>query len=80
MSLLNDMTRVAAETKGLEHKMHIQSLRDYIKSRTTREMLGDIRYIYRQDQLRVLWEAGLNLELQQAVLRRLEELAARRTE
>ena len=80
MSILNDLTRRAAETTGLGHKMIIQGLRDYIKTRTTREMLGDIRYIYRQDQLRALWEAGLSSELQQAVLRRLEELAARRTE
>jgi len=79
MSVLNDLTYQAATTKGLQHVMMIQALRDYVKSRTTRQMLGDIRNINRQDQLRVLWETGLNTELQQAVLRRLEELATRRT-
>ena len=79
MSILNDLTRRAAETTGLGHKMIIQGLRDYIKTRTTREMLGDIRYIYRQDQLRALWEAGVNAEIQKAILARLEELAQRRT-
>ena len=79
MSILNDLTYQAVTTKGLEHKMAIQGLRSYIKTRTNREMLGDIRNISRQDQLKALWEAGLNTELQQAVLRRLEELATRRT-
>jgi hypothetical protein len=79
MSILVDLTYMVATTTGLEHKIHLQTLRNYIKATPTREILGAIRNISRQDMLRALWEAGLNMELQQAVMRRLEELAQRRT-
>ena len=79
MSLLIDLTLAVAESVGLEHKMHIQTLRNYLKTTPEREILGAIRNISRQDMLRALWEAGLNTTLQQAVMRRLDELRQRRT-
>ena len=79
MSMLIDLTIAVAESVGLEHKMHIQTLRNYLKITPEREILGAIRNISRQDMLRALWEAGLNPEQQKAVLRRLDELRTRRT-
>ena len=79
MSVLVDLTDRATTTKGIEHIMVINTLRHYIMATDNRRLIGEINKIFRQDQLRALWEAGLNTELQQAVVRRLEELAQRRT-
>lgn len=66
------------ETQGLQHKMVLSNLRDYIKQTPEESLLAGIKETYRLEQLRAMWEAGLNNTLQQAVLARLEELEARR--
>ena len=66
------------EKKGLQHTMMLFNLREYIKQTPDEELIKQIKETYRPEQLKAMWEAGLNLTLQQAVLARLEELEARR--
>ena len=65
-------------TGGLEHQIMLLALRGYIKETPEEELLKSIKETYRSEQLRAMWEAGLNATLQQAVLAREEELSARR--
>lgn len=67
-----------AETHGLPHVMMLNNLRDYIKQTPDEELVKEIKETHKHEQLRAMWEAGLNSTLQQAVLARLEELEARR--
>ena len=66
------------ETAGLQHQTALWALRSYIKATPEKELLDDIKETHRSEQLRAMWEAGLNATLQQAVLAREEELRARR--
>lgn len=67
-----------ATTKGLVHQIMLLNLRTYLNTTPEAELLRDIKETLRAEQLKALWEAGLNATLQQAVLARLEELEARR--
>lgn len=67
-----------ATTKGMRHKTMLIALRNYIKMMPEEDLLRDIKETHRQEQLRAMWEAGLNLTLQDAVLVRLDELLERR--
>lgn len=65
-------------TAGLLHQSALWNLRNYIRDTPEESLLADIKETHRSEQLRAMWEAGLNSTLQQAVLAREEELAARR--
>lgn len=79
MSMLRYYCNRAVSTRGLEHKSTIANLRNYIKTTPTPELLDSIAHIHEIDYLKALWEAGLTIELQTAVLRRIDELITRRT-
>lgn len=64
---------------GLIHQSALWNLRNYIKTTPEESLLKDIKETNRSEQLRAMWEAGLNATLQQAVLAREEELRERRT-
>ena len=74
MSTLRYYCRRATETKGLQHKAVIETLRNFIKQSKPEDLIEQIKLITKQEYLRTLWEAGLTAELQKAVLRRQEEI------
>ena len=75
---LSYYARQVADAKGLKHQMMVMNLRIYINSTLESQLVEQIEVIYRSDELKALWEAGLNTTLQDAVMKRLEELKARR--
>jgi len=74
MSLLEYYARKAAETRGLLHLSNLSELRTYLKTTKIEELTEAIEKIEDPRLLRTLWEAGLNRFLQEAVLKRMEEL------
>jgi len=66
------------ESKGLLHQTTLLNLRNYLKAQPRDRLLESISLIDRPKSLRILWEAGLDAEMQAAVSRRLEELVTRR--
>jgi len=64
--------------RGLQHQIALRDLRNYIKTTPTKELISHIQRMTDLNALRTLWEAGLTTDLQQAVLRRYEELQTRR--
>ena len=60
---------------GFVHIMHLNTLRRYLKTTPTDQLIGEIKAIKNPDHLRSLWEAGLKQPLQDVVLAKLEELS-----
>ena len=58
------------ESRGLEHKATLGTIRNYIKFTPTKELLEAINLIDKLEYLKALWEAGLTTELQTAVTNR----------
>jgi len=65
--------RLAYEEDGMLHISAMQRLRRYLKRTPLPKLLAEVDAIEDLELLRILWEAGLRRELQQAVIRRLEE-------
>jgi len=59
---------------GLTHMMQLNALRQYLKTTQVDQLIKEIKTIRNPDYLRSLWEAGLSLPLQEAVMARLGEL------
>lgn len=78
MSMLIYYTKRVVETRGLEHQACLSYLREYIKHTKTDDLISHIGDIGSAAFLRALWEAGLTTELQDAVLKKYEELTERR--
>ena len=78
MSQLGYYAKRCKETKGLEHEACIMTLRRYIRETPKRDILSAVDMISDPELIRSLWEAGLDTEMQEAVLKRLEELTERR--
>ena len=57
---------------------NLDILRNYLKTTSEDDLTYAIARINRIEQLKILWEAGLKKRLQQAVLKRYEELTGRR--
>ena len=74
MSQLEYFARRVRETKGMEHGMALQALRGYLRETPKQELLSAITQFSAPEHLRSLWEAGLDLELQDATLKRYEEI------
>jgi len=72
---LERMTQTVSESYGLLHQMTLRALRDYIKTHSREELAKEVAEIKEAVLLRILWEAGLSSELQDAVLKRLEEIS-----
>ena len=56
------------ETRGLVHQANLYALRDYIKRTPKDRLISEIKRIKNVEILRILWEAGLDADLQKAVL------------
>ena len=80
MSYLEEYTWRILQTQGLLRQRNLAILRNYIGTTPEDQLIFAINRINMQEQLKILWEAGLHLPLQDAVLRRQQELIARRRE
>ena len=78
MSYLEEYTWRTLNTRGLLHQRNLEILRNYIKTTPEDDLIYAINRINRIEQLKTMWEAGLKIRIQQAVLRRVEEIKARR--
>jgi len=78
MSSLEEYARKAWTTYGLEHQSWIRRLRNYIKMTPEEQLIEEINRITDINLFRMLWEAGLSRPLQEAALRRYDELRLRR--
>ena len=63
------------ETGGLVRQSCLRALRSHLKSQPSERLLKEVADCDTPRQLRTLWEAGLNDELQEAVLKRLEAIS-----
>lgn len=75
MSALEAYLKGAAEAKGLWHKGRIVDARNYINSTPRNEIIAAIKTIRDQALLRILWEVGLDTELQRVVQYQSERIA-----
>lgn len=72
---LENLSRKVADSFGLAHQTNLGVLRHYIKTTPNIELTQQIAKIKEAVLLRILWEAGLNSELQDAVLERLKKVS-----
>jgi len=63
---------------GLRRQERLRALRWYIRQTTTEEIKHAVNLITDINKLKILWEAGLNPDLQEMVLRRVRDLSERR--
>lgn len=66
------------ESRGLLRQRNLAILRNYIKTAPEEDVRKEILLLTELNHIKVLWEAGLTLTLQEAALRRYGELIARR--
>lgn len=78
MTFLEEYTWRTLQSKGLMHVRNLSILRHYIRTSAEKDIIFAINRITKIEQLKTLWEAGLSKTLQEAVLRRYEELTGRR--
>lgn len=76
MSALETYLKAALEAKGTWHKQQIIQVRVYMAATPRNEIIAAIKTIRDQALLRLLWEAGLDEELQQVVTYQSRRLAA----
>lgn len=73
-----DLKRAAlrvAESSGLLHSLYLGQLREYLNTTQEEKLVREVQDIVEPNQLRALWEAGLNSRMQAAVMERLEKLS-----
>jgi hypothetical protein len=70
MSSLYDIANAVAKSRGLLHQRMLEGLRLHLKTMAEQDLIDEINRINNIDVLRALWEAGLNVRLQHAVLER----------
>jgi len=75
MSALETYLKAAAETKGTWHKGRVRDIRTYIATTPRGEIVAAIKLIRDQTLLRILWEVGLDTELQHVVQYQSERIA-----
>lgn len=79
LTLLQSYVNNVKEAQGLVHKARIEGLRSYLKSISETDFKEQVVLMDNEDDLKILWEAGLHTRQQQFVLRRVAELKRRRT-
>lgn len=79
MSAIEIYLKEIAKSRGLTRQGKLNNLRDYLKRTRIEEQIKGIKRITDIKLLRILWEAGLGIDMQKAVTARIEELARRRT-
>ena len=75
MSALETYLKSAKESKGWAHVGAIRNARQYMRLTPIDDLRTAIRRITDPDLLRLLWECGLNTELQHIVLKQQEKIA-----
>jgi len=74
MSALETYLKEAKDIRGMWHKGRIRDIRSYIAITPRTEIITAIRMIKDQTLLRILWEVGLDYELQRVVILHSERL------
>ena len=72
MSALEIYLKGAQDMRGMWHKERIRDVRNYIAVTPREEIISAIHQIKEQSLLRILWEVGLDTELQQIVTKQSE--------
>jgi len=80
MSMLRTYIDDVMKDRGLSRQARLANLREYLKVVPIGQLEIAISDLTDVKQLRILWEAGLKPPLNDEVLRRHEELTARRGE
>lgn len=66
------------ENRGLLRQRNLAILRNYIRTAPEEQVRKEILLLTDLNHIKILWEAGLTLTLQEAALRRFGELIERR--
>lgn len=74
MTLLDDYVKAVRESKGLNHQRQLAVLRNYINTTPEDNIINEIYRLQTIQDLRTLWEAGLNTILQHHSLNRYDGL------
>jgi hypothetical protein len=74
MSALEELCRRVHHSRGMFHKLALEALRDFLNTTPEERLIEMISTFSSKVLLRHLWEAGLTRPLQEAVLKRYEEL------
>lgn len=74
MSYLEKYTWEVYDSSGLDHQSKLARLRAYLKDTPENQIIFALNRLNRIEQLKALWEAGLNDTLQEAVLGRFKQL------
>jgi len=77
MAALELLARQALKARGLRHVEAIQTLRMYMRETPKEDLIRAINRIRKVELFRILWEAGLDADLQRLVLQRIRELTGR---
>jgi len=72
---LKRLAQRTADATGLAHTRNLLVLRHYIKSTPETSLLEQVEKIDEVRLLRILWEAGLSANMQEAVLYQIEEVS-----
>lgn len=72
---LKRLAKRVADARGLEHTRNLIVLRQYIKSTSESSLLEQVEKFDSVRLCRILWEAGLSANMQQAVISQIEEIS-----
>jgi len=72
---LKRLAKRVADATGLEHTRNLIVLRQYIKSTPESSLLEQVEKFDSVRLLRILWEAGLSSNMQQAVISQIEDIS-----
>lgn len=74
MAELQNLCKRVKNSTGLQHNYNLITLRRYLDSQGDDNIKRQINQITETDYIRVLWEAGLNNDLQEIALERLKRI------
>jgi hypothetical protein len=74
MGSLHEMVKRMMESFGLLRQNWLNALRDQIRRIDEETFTKELQQFKTGEELRILWEAGLNATFQRLVIARLEEL------
>jgi hypothetical protein len=79
MSALEIYCTEIISSRGILRQRRLRNLRQYLKTADLQTLIDAIQKTSNPQHLKILWEAGLESNLQAAVERRMLELGKRRT-
>lgn len=75
MTLLDDYVKAVRESRGLNHQANLRILRNYLNTTPEDNIIHEIYTLETIDDLRTLWEAGLDNTLQHHTLEAYKQIA-----